>query len=78
MTGEGLVETDAELAARLATQAGHLLVAVRDELTQAGAPAWHVMDDGDLASHRFLADELAKAMAVVSGEADIYVHDGGM
>jgi 3'(2'), 5'-bisphosphate nucleotidase len=71
MTGEGFVETDAELAARLATQAGHLLVAVRDELTRAGAPAWQVMDAGDLASHRFLAEELAKARpddAVLSEE----------
>ena len=71
MTGEGRVEPDAELAARLATQAGHLLVAVRDELTRGGAPAWQVMDAGDLASQRFLAEELAKARpddAVLSEE----------
>lgn len=71
MTGEGRVETDAELASRLATQAGHLLVAIRDELTRADAPAWHVMDAGDLASHRFLAEELANARpddAVLSEE----------
>jgi len=60
VNGETLnVETDSALAARLAVQAGHLLVRIRDELTRAGAPAWHVMDAGDLASHRFIAQELA-------------------
>jgi 3'(2'), 5'-bisphosphate nucleotidase len=64
-------ETDAQLAARLATEAGHLLVGVREELVSAGAPAWHVMDTGDLASQRFLADALAEARpedAVLSEE----------
>jgi 3'(2'), 5'-bisphosphate nucleotidase len=64
-------ETDAHLAARLATEAGHLLVRVREELTRAGAPAWHVMDAGDIASHRFIAEELANARpndAVLSEE----------
>jgi 3'(2'), 5'-bisphosphate nucleotidase len=64
-------ETDAQLAARLATEAGHLLVDVRDELTRAGAPVWQVMDAGDLASHRFLAKALADARpddAVLSEE----------
>ncbi|MBI5088692.1 MAG: 3'(2'),5'-bisphosphate nucleotidase CysQ [Actinobacteria bacterium] len=55
---EPVAETDAELAARLATEAGHLLVALRDELTAAGASSWHLMDAGDLASHRFLVDAL--------------------
>lgn len=67
MTGEG----DARLAARLATEAGHLLVRVRDELTRSGAPAWQVMDTGDLASHRFIAQALAEARpddAVLSEE----------
>ena len=64
-------ETDARLAARLATEAGHLLVRVRDELTRAGAPSWQVMDTGDLVSHRFIAQELARARphdAVLSEE----------
>ena len=64
-------ETDAQLAARLATEAGHLLVQLRDELTGAGAPAWQVMDTGDLASHRFIARALADARpndAVLSEE----------
>ncbi len=64
-------ETDAQLAARLATEAGVLLVGIRDELTNAGAPPWQVMDAGDLASHRFLVHELAAARpddAVLSEE----------
>ena len=64
-------EADARLAARLATEAGHLLVRVRDELTRAGAPAWQVMDTGDLASHRFIAQALADSRpddAVLSEE----------
>ena len=67
MTDEG----DARLAARLATEAGHLLVRLRDELTRAGAPAWQVMDTGDLASHRFITQALAEARpddAVLSEE----------
>lgn len=64
-------ETDAQLAARLAVEAGQLLVNIRDELTTAGAPPWQVMDAGDLASHRFLAKALAEARpddAVLSEE----------
>jgi 3'(2'), 5'-bisphosphate nucleotidase len=64
-------ETDAQLAARLVSEAGHLLVNVRHELTRAGAPAWQVMDTGDLVSHRFLAKALADARpddAVLSEE----------
>ncbi|MEN9504358.1 MAG: hypothetical protein RI958_284 [Actinomycetota bacterium] len=52
---------DAVLAARLATEAGHLLVQVRQQLTAQGAPAWQVMDTGDLASHRFLVQALQDA-----------------
>ena len=64
-------ETDAQLSARLAIQAGQLLVTVREKLTGAGAPPWQVMDAGDLASHRFLVQELAEARpddAVLSEE----------
>lgn len=64
-------ETDAQLAARLATEAGQLLVGIRDEMNQAGAPPWQVMDAGDLASHRFLVQALAEARpddAVLSEE----------
>ena len=64
-------ESDAQLAARLAVEAGRLLVDIRDELTRAGAPPWHVMDSGDLVSHRFIAAALADARpddAVLSEE----------
>jgi 3'(2'), 5'-bisphosphate nucleotidase len=51
-------ETDSDLATRLAVEAGRLLVQVREELEAQGAPSWQIMDTGDLASHRFLLDEL--------------------
>ncbi|MFM7508287.1 MAG: 3'(2'),5'-bisphosphate nucleotidase CysQ, partial [Actinomycetota bacterium] len=51
-------ETDADLARRLAVEAGQLLVQVRDELTARNASSWQVMDTGDIASHRFLVEQL--------------------
>ncbi|HZB39474.1 MAG TPA: 3'(2'),5'-bisphosphate nucleotidase CysQ [Ilumatobacter sp.] len=51
-------ETDTELAARLADQAGRLLMDLRRDLNGQGTPMWDVMDHGDAASHRFIADEL--------------------
>ncbi len=53
-------ETDAALAVRLATQAGRGLVGLRQRLVEQGAPPWQVMDGGDTASQRFLADELGR------------------
>jgi len=64
-------ETDAELAARLAVEAGHILMQVREELAAQGAYAWQVMDTGDITSHRFLAQALHEARpddAVLSEE----------
>lgn len=52
---------DAQLATRLAVEAGQVLMAVREELTARGAPSWQIMDTGDLASHRFLLQELTQA-----------------
>jgi 3'(2'), 5'-bisphosphate nucleotidase len=49
-------ETDAQLATRLAVEAGRVLLKVREEL--ADAPAWRLMDMGDIASHNFLVDQL--------------------
>jgi 3'(2'), 5'-bisphosphate nucleotidase len=63
--------TDAQLAARLAAQAGHLLLNVREQLTAEGAHSWQIMDTGDLASHRFLVQALRDARpddAVLSEE----------
>lgn len=53
-------ETDAELAVRLAREAGHLLVGLREQLWSDGAHYWEVMDEGDAVSHRFIADELRR------------------
>ena len=64
-------ETDVELAARLATQAGERLVELRARMWAAGAISWEVMDGGDMASHHFLTGELAGARpddAVLSEE----------
>ena len=69
--GSGAGESDAQLAARLATEAGELRVDLRNELEAAGAPPWQIMDTGDLASHRFLAkalDEAHSTDAVLSEE----------
>ncbi|BBU21816.1 3'(2'),5'-bisphosphate nucleotidase CysQ [Mycobacterium xenopi] len=63
--------SDHELAARLATQAGELLLAVRNEL--AGAPAAERKAAGDKRSHDFLMEALARARpedAVLSEEGD--------
>ncbi len=55
-----MTETDAQLAVRLAVEAGQLLKQVRQDLTERNAPAWQVMDTGDLASHRFLVEQLQR------------------
>jgi len=49
--------TDHELAARLATEAGHLLLQVRDELADATAAERKAA--GDKRSHDFLMEALA-------------------
>jgi 3'(2'), 5'-bisphosphate nucleotidase len=54
-------ETDAALAARLATQTGHRLVELREHLVGAAAPSWLLMDEGDAAAHAFIAAELVSA-----------------
>lgn len=66
-------ETDTELAVRLAREAGQLLVALRERLWGDGALHWEVMDEGDAASHRFIADELRRLRpddAVLDEEGD--------
>ncbi len=54
-------ESDATLAARLAVEAGRVLVNVRETLTAEGAYPWQIMDTGDITSHRFLMQELHAA-----------------
>ena len=51
-------ESDAQLAARLAEQAGERLVALREELFSKGASTYDVKDAGDAAAQEFLAAEL--------------------
>jgi 3'(2'), 5'-bisphosphate nucleotidase len=51
-------ESDSELATRLAGEAGHLLLELRRQLQEQGAPTWDLMDHGDAAGHRLIADEL--------------------
>jgi 3'(2'), 5'-bisphosphate nucleotidase len=51
-------ESDAELAARLAREAGALLVELRDQLFDRGAGYWQVMDEGDALGHRYIAEQL--------------------
>jgi 3'-phosphoadenosine 5'-phosphosulfate (PAPS) 3'-phosphatase len=52
-------ETDGELATRLATQTGHLLLELREKLFAQGASTWDVKDAGDAVAQRFLAQEFA-------------------
>jgi 3'(2'), 5'-bisphosphate nucleotidase len=64
-------ESDVQIAARLATEAGHLLVALRERLFADGAEPWQIKDAGDAVSQRFLADELLRVRpddAVLSEE----------
>ena len=50
-------ETDGQLATRLATETGHLLLEAREKLFAEGASTWDVKDAGDaLAQLRALAD----------------------
>jgi 3'(2'), 5'-bisphosphate nucleotidase len=63
--------SDDQLANHLATEAGKVLLQVRHELTSLGAHAWQVMDTGDVASHRYLSEQLRLARpddAVLSEE----------
>ncbi len=51
-------ESDAQLANRLAREAGALLVELRGRLRSEGMATWDVMDHGDATAHRFINDEL--------------------
>lgn len=54
-------ETDAELATRLAVEAGRMLVELRDDLVREGIHYWDLKDEGDVAGHRFLVSALSAA-----------------
>ena len=54
-------ETDQELASRVATEAGAMLVELRDELVAEGIHYWDLKDEGDVAGHRYIMSALAAA-----------------
>jgi 3'(2'), 5'-bisphosphate nucleotidase len=54
-------ETDQQLASRIATQAGVMLVELRDELAIEGIHYWDLKDEGDVAGHRYIMDALTQA-----------------
>ena len=55
------VETDQQLATRVATEAGSMLLELRAELDSIGTYYWDMKDEGDVAGHRFLLEALRAA-----------------
>jgi len=58
-------------SARIATEAGAMLVEIREKLFAAGTDSWDIKDEGDRQAHLFIMAELAKAFpddAVLSEE----------
>ncbi len=53
-------DDDHTIARALAEDAGRLLLGVRDEMTEEGSPMWAIKDAGDLRSHDFLVEALAR------------------
>ncbi len=75
-------ESDAELANRLAHEAGRILVDLREAMWRDGAHAWDVMDHGDATAHQFIARELRRlrpddAVLDEEGREDPRRFDGG-
>ena len=54
-------ETDQQLASRVATEAGAMLVNLRDELVAEGIHYWDLKDEGDVAGHRYIMSALTAA-----------------
>ena len=54
-------ETDQQLASRVATEAGAMLVDLRDELVAEGVHYWDLKDEGDVAGHRYIMSALTAA-----------------
>lgn len=52
-------ESDVQFASRLATEAGAILLELRDEMFAAGASTWDVKDAGDAVAQKYLAAEFA-------------------
>ena len=54
-------ETDQQIASRVATEAGAMLVDLRDELVAEGIHYWDLKDEGDVAGHRYIMSALTAA-----------------
>ena len=54
-------ETDQQLASRVATEAGAMLVELRDDLVAEGIHYWDLKDEGDVAGHRYIMSALTVA-----------------
>ena len=54
-------EADQQLASRVATEAGAMLVELRDELVAEGIHYWDLKDEGDVAGHRYIMSALTAA-----------------
>ena len=54
-------ETDQQLASRVATEAGVMLVELRNELVAEGIHYWDLKDEGDIAGHRYIMSALIAA-----------------
>ena len=61
MSTSPIDETDQQLATRVATDAGVMLVGLRDELDARGTHYWDMKDEGDVAGHRYIIDALRSA-----------------
>lgn len=61
MNPSAVVESDQQLATRVATEAGTMLLELRAELDAEGTHYWDMKDEGDVAGHRFLVDALRAA-----------------
>ena len=57
----GPTDDDHALAHRLAGEAGHLLVELRDDWFAKGLSAWALRDEGDMRAHHFLVDAISAA-----------------
>ena len=54
-------EADQQLASRVATEAGAMLVELRDDLVAEGIHYWDLKDEGDVAGHRYIMSALTAA-----------------
>ena len=61
MTTDHTTETDQQVATRIATEVGVMLVELRNQLVREGIHYWDLKDEGDIAAHRFLMAELKHA-----------------